>query len=97
MGKHYSYTDQYLGCALALLRQCIGTPAASSQFFFLGVMTEENFTRHFEGYRGGLCRCSWTSFFFFFSKQEEKRKLRVDETSRKWVGEAVVMSCCLWQ
>lgn len=41
--------------------------------------------------------CAGVHGYFFFSKQEEKRKVCVDETSRKWVGEAVVMSCCLWQ
>lgn len=103
MGKHYSYTDQYLGCALALLRSCIGTPAASSHFFFRCHERRilQDILRDIEeicaGVHGHFLIVVGRGDKYFFSKQEEKRKVCVNETSRKWVGEAVVMSCCLWQ
>lgn len=80
MGKRYDYTDQYI-------RLRIDALGASSQAF-RGVMAEESFRRHSEEHRGDL---HWQ---IALSKREEKRK--VCETPRKLLGEAGVMSCCLW-
>lgn len=59
----------------------------------LAAMTEDCLTVHFVEYRRDLRWCLQTTL----SKVEEKRKVHVNETSRKWVGEAGVMSCCLCQ
>lgn len=71
MGKHYSYTDQYLGCASALLRWCFGTPAASSHFFF--------FRCHDRRILQGILRdieeiCAGVHGYFFFQSKKKRER-----------------------